>query len=134
MGSNNFHEKIIKGWENYHKSGTVISLIRSCHFVKIIYMCLSDCDKNLCYSRIYGTLDLNTINKAGQLGTYTLGHLNSSKLTPGFQTILSGILMNTPKLGEDCLPLQTELLGICGENFPMTRKIKDLNALFQLPI
>jgi hypothetical protein len=42
--------------------------------------------------------------------------------------------MKTNKLAEECLPIKIELMGVCGQNLAMTKRIKDLNILFQFPI
>ena len=37
-------------------------------------------------------------------------------------------------MNECCLPLKVELLGLCGENLSMTKRIKYLQTLFQKPL
>ena len=60
--NNNYdiHNQILKHWL---MNANELDSLKMSHLVKLLYMCLSDCDKNSCYSKIYSTLDIATINK-----------------------------------------------------------------------
>lgn len=79
------YDKILKFWL---KNANELNSLKMSHLVKLLYMCLSDCDKNTCYSKIYSTLDLATINKSGQLATFAVGQLKNNKLSEESRAIL----------------------------------------------
>lgn len=122
--------KIVELWESRESE---LDMLRGTLMVRVIYLAFCEYEKSSMMAKIGGGINLNNINGSALSGTIPLGAIKPDRLFEEFKLALTRILSEI-KISEECLPLKIELLGLCGENVEMTRRIKALQKLFQLPV
>jgi hypothetical protein len=128
--SDKLYASILEMWE---EKGNQMDANGTSFVMRAIYLSLCDSDKVSIYAKLGAVLSLNTINGAALLETIPLGHIRPEKLSFEHKVKLTKLLTEK-KVNEACLPIKVELLGLCGENMEMSKRIKYLQNLFTQPI
>jgi len=132
--AHNYNEKLIASiLEMWEERGVNLNASRTSFVIRIFYLSLCNSDKVSIYSKLGCILNLNTINGTPLLDSIPLGQARSDKLSFENKNKLTKLLTEN-KVNESCLPIKVELLGLCGENMEMSKRIKYLQNLFTQPI
>jgi hypothetical protein len=124
------YAKILESWEEKYRT---IDSKQNSFALRALYLSLCGCDKNMILAKIGAVLSLSNLNGPPILETIPLATIRPDKLAFDHKARLTKLLSDV-KVSENCLPIKIEMLGICGENMEMTKRIKYLQNLFLQPV